>query len=212
MPPDSYFDTASERQPLFWACAVRVQLGRWEPLVAKHALQTLAPNLRPPPDPPIVMAEHEYWDGERERHLLLIAARNLLLSLGLLDNPPVVDSNMRSELIEARDLNEHWLENMGIFNVHPRPREPKYRSGKEFAERNPRSGPYCWWAWSLNQGPLVTPNVPAATVHNLCDQVIDAVISDDSAIAGYVPRTYPSPWHPRANSSDPWWPNAGFFR
>ncbi len=70
------------------------------------------------------MAPGEMWLGETQRHQLLIAANNLLKAIKLMDHPPKVDLAVSKELIEVRDLNEHWVENMPIFNVWPRRRAP----------------------------------------------------------------------------------------
>jgi hypothetical protein len=39
-----------------------------------------------------------------------------------------MDQVLRQEIIEVRGLNEHWQENVQVFNVRPRPSEPKHRS------------------------------------------------------------------------------------
>jgi hypothetical protein len=134
--PDDYFDaTMVNRQRLLWAIATRRQLERWEPIVAALVRDGFAS--RP-------LAGADVWSAEVERHFALVAARNLFRALDL---PPrtnvTVDSTLRSELIEGRDLQEHWTENMPVFNVTPRPTQPKYPTGKAFADRNPRSDPYC---------------------------------------------------------------------
>ena len=174
---DPYFDSAPERQALVWAGAVRRQLGRWEPLVAKHLLTMMEPNMTPRPIPPTTMRSEEYWQGEVERHFLLIAARNLVKAIDLMDPRPKVDAVVRAELIETRDLVEHWTENMPVFNVTPLPRRPGYRSGKDFAARNPDHGPYCWWSWNASRGAMATPNVSADQLRELVDATITTAVA-----------------------------------
>jgi hypothetical protein len=65
------------RQRLLWALATRRQLERWEPLVAAAVLDGFAGRQS---------ADTDVWSAEIERHLVLVAARNLLRALEL---PPV---------------------------------------------------------------------------------------------------------------------------
>lgn len=124
------------RQRLLWTIATRRQLERWEPIVAAGVLGSFAKR---------VLDGADVWSAEIEHHFALIAARNLLHALEL---PPAtsvpIDPTLRAELIEGRDLHEHWRENLPLFNVNPRPADPSHRSGRDFAARNPDRGPY-WW-------------------------------------------------------------------
>ncbi len=130
-----YFDPAgSAGAVLSWAVATRVQLGRWESLSADFLRKDVYQIPFPMP---------LYWQGDYERHFCLIAARNLIGALDLLDPPVTLNQMLRDEITEARDLNEHWKENMPVFNISPRPRQPGRPSGKAFAARNPVRGPYC---------------------------------------------------------------------
>lgn len=204
---DDYFhDPMPARQVLVWALAVRRQLERWEPLVAKHTLMMLEPNLHPRPQSRTKMSTTEYWAGETERHLLLIAARQLLRTLSLLEHPPTVSAVMSAELKETRDLSEHWDENMPIFQVSTRPREPKWKPGKDFASRNPQMGPYCWWAWDSTRGPLVTPNVSATEVHDLVESAITAVLTDEPDFEDGVADPAPRPWTMPLSAGGGWFP------
>src|SRR5437868_1691407 len=145
---DPYFASSMPpRQSLVWASAVRRQIGRWEPLVAKHTLMAIEPNLVPPPATRTTMTCAEHCQGETERHLLLVAAWNMLQAAELLRAPPNLDGSVKDELRQARGLVEHWRENMPVLNVTPRPRQPRHSTGKAFASRNPRAGPYSWWSW-----------------------------------------------------------------
>jgi hypothetical protein len=66
-------------------------------------------------------------------------------------DPPsrvTVDPNLRADVIDGRDLHEHWKENVPVLNVTPRVAQPGYPSGKSFATRHPETSPYWWLAWS----------------------------------------------------------------
>ncbi len=181
-----YFNPAgSARAVLLWAVATRVQLGRWESVSADKNRQTMYGITLPRPS---------YWQGQYERHFCLIAARNLIGALGLLEPPLAVDQVLRDEITEIRGLNEHWKENMPVFMVRPRPGETPNKTGKSFAARNPAHTPYCWWAWNGKDGPLLTPNVPATAVHELIDRVEARVLSDHPYLADYIPPRSPSAW------------------
>jgi hypothetical protein len=126
---------------------------------------------------------------------LILAARNLIGSLDLLDNPPALDATMRAEIIEVRGVNEHWKENMPVFNVEPRPAEPPHRTGKSFAARNPGRSPFgLALNWTSKAGALVTPNVSANDLHDFVDRVQEPILSAHPELADYVPARLPSPW------------------
>lgn len=207
---DPYFDALPERQALLWAAAVRRQLGRWEPLVAKHLLTTLEPSMIPAPPVATTMGGDEIWQGDVERHFLLIAANNLLKSIPLMEQPPAVDPILQAEIQETRHMVEHWDENMPVFNVTPRPAQPRRSAGKSFAARNPQRGPYCWWSWNSARGPLVTPNIAASQLHDLVDATIEAAVAArpemSELIADFVPPAAPIPWIERTAEADEWWP------
>jgi hypothetical protein len=192
----TYFDaTMVNRQRLLWAVATRRQLERWEPLVASVLRVD-----------PVVPDGGTVWAAAIEHHFALVAARNLFRALDL--DPPMkvaVDPTLRAELIEGRDLNEHWPENMPIFNVTPRTAQPQYRTGKDFAARNPDRGPYWWLDWSNKTGARLLPNVPAPALHALLDEVEAEVLSERPELADYVPPRAPSPW---LHENGEWWPKA----
>jgi len=189
-----YFDPpVSAHAVLLWAVATRAQLGRWESLSADRLAQEVYK---------IPFPEAGYWQGHYEWHFCLIAARNLLGALDLLDPPLAVDQVLRDEITETRGLNEHWKENMPVFNVRSRPGK-LHKTGQSFAARNPAAGPYCWWAWNGKDGPLLTPHVPATAVHELIDRAEARVLGDHPDLEGFVPPRGPSPWlHDRGE----WWP------
>jgi hypothetical protein len=191
---DNYFDDMMvSRQRLLWTIATRRQLERWEALVADQLREQFASK-------PFA----DVWAGEIEHHFALVAARNLLHALDL---PPVsgvsIDPIMRAELKEGRDLHEHWTENMPVFNVTPRPRQPRHRSGRDFASRNTKSGPYFWPRWGNETGAQLLPHVSAPALHELLDEVEAEVLSSRPELARFVPQRAPSPW---VYMDGEWWP------
>jgi hypothetical protein len=114
-----------------------------------------------------------------------------------------IDPTLRSELKEGRDLQEHWPENMPTINVTPRTAEPSHRPGKDFAARNPRSGPYWWLGWSTKTGALLLPHVSAPALHELLDAVEADVLAKGDALSEYVPPRASSPW---LRENGEWWP------
>jgi hypothetical protein len=185
------------RQRLLWTVATRVQLERWEPLVAASLLDSFAG--RQPDD-------GDVWSAAIEHHFALVAAHHLLQALKL---PPAagvpVDEILRAELIEGRHLHEHWEENLPVFNVNPPPKQPKRRSGKAFAARNPGRSPYWWLGWSNQTGARLLPNVTAPALHRLLDDVEAEVLASDPALSRFVPPRAPSPW---LYEGGEWWPKS----
>jgi hypothetical protein len=193
---NDYFDERMvNRQRLLWAIATRRQLERWEPLVASHLRAVLADR---------ESDGAEVWSGEIEHHFALVAARNLVRALELAPATNVpIDPTLRAELIEGRDLHEHWPENMPVFNVTPRPAQPRHRSGKDFAARNPKRGPYWWLGWNNKTGAVLLPNVSAPALHELLNAVETEVLTNDDSLRRFVPPRAPSPW---IHENGEWWP------
>lgn len=191
-----YFDELMvNRQRLVWTIATRRQLERWEPFVAAGVLRGMDSRQLDPAD---------IWSAEIEHHFALVAARHLLRALELEPVSKVsVDSTLRAELIEGRDLHEHWTDNLPVFNVTPRAEHPPRRSGRDFAERNPDRGPYGWLGWSSKAGAQLLPNVPAPALHQVLDAVEAEVLADDAALSRFVPPRAPSPW---LHQDGEWWP------
>ncbi len=195
--PMPYFDTLMlNRQRLLWAVATRQQLERWEPYVAAEVLRGYEHGK---------LDDADIWLTQIEHHFTLIAARNLLRALDLEPaSRVVIDPTLRSELIEGRDLHEHWVENLPVFNVTPRQTQPGYPSGRSFAERHPDRGPYDWLSWSNKTGARLMPNVSAPALHKVLDDVEAEVVRDAPALARFIPARAPSPWLRR---DDEWWPD-----
>jgi hypothetical protein len=195
---DDYFDdTMVRRQRLLWAVATRRQLERWEPLVARFARRQMVNRQ---------LDDADIWLAAIEHHFVLIAARNLFHALDLAPAMNVsIDPTVRSELIEGRDLNEHWVENLPVFNVTPRQTQPRYQSGKNFAARNPDRGPYWWLGWGNKTGAVLLPHVPAPVLHQLLDAVEADILSHDAALSRFVRPRAPSPW---LHQDGEWWPKA----
>jgi hypothetical protein len=190
----NYFDARMlNRQRLLWSVATRRQLERWEPLVAAYLRASLAGQ---PPDAGLV------WSAEIEHHFGLVAAHHLL---GALDESPPscvpVDTLLRAELTEGRHLHEHWVDNMPVFNVVPRPAQPPRQSGRSFAARNPGRSPYWWLGFDSKKGAMLTPQAPVQDLHRLLDAV--EVLASDPALTEYLPPRAPSPW---LYENGEWWP------
>jgi hypothetical protein len=191
---DYFDDRMVNRQRLIWTIATRRQLERWEPLVAESVRRHFANRQ---------LDGVDIWTAATEHHFALVAARNLFRALDL---PPAnisVDPMVRDELIEGRDLHEHWPDNLPVFNVTPRQVQPPYPSGQRFAARNPKSGPYWWLGWGNKTGARLLPNVSAPALHELLDAVEADVLSQDAALARFVPPRAPSPW---IYEKGEWWP------
>jgi len=102
-------------------------------------------------------------------------------------------------------VHEHWPDNMPVFMVTPRTAEPPRQSGKDFAARNPKQGPYFWLSWRNRTGARLLPHVSAPALHELLDAVEAEVIASDAALRRFVPPRASSPWLPKAGE---WWPKA----
>lgn len=191
-----YFDEQMvNRQRLLWAIATRRQLERWEPYVAASVLRGMEGSQ---------LESAEIWSTEIKHHFALVAARHLLQALEL--EPPTrvsIDSILRAELIEGRDLLEHWPDNLPVFNVSPRVEQPPRRSGRDFAARNPHRGPYWWLSWSNKTGAPILPNVSAPALHQVLDEVEAEVLASDTALTQFVPPRAPSSW---LQHDGEWWP------
>jgi len=184
------------RGVMSWALGTRMQLDRWEPLVARNLwLHHRNAQL---PDPLI-------WQAEHDHHFALVACRNLLRALALADDPVEVDPVVRTQVIAGRDLHEHWDENMPVFNVRPSGTPPR-KSGKDFAVSNPDRSPYDWLAWKSNAGPMLLPLVAASRVHALLDACETwATVQVPSLTRFALPRPA-SPWTSENPPPDNWWP------
>ncbi|MDX6516442.1 MAG: hypothetical protein QOH73_2108 [Gaiellaceae bacterium] len=193
-----YFDARMvNRSRLLWAVATRRQLDRWEPYVAESAIRSYQQG---------ELDSADIWAAELEHHFTLIAARHLMRALELKPVAAVaVDPTMRAELIEGRDLHEHWVDNLPVFNVTPRPAQPPRRSGRDFAARNPDHSPYWWLGWSGAGGAMLLPNVPAPALRRLLDDIEAEVLTADPSFATFVPPLIPSRWF---EEDGHWWPAA----
>lgn len=199
MASDYFDESMANRQLLLWAIATRRQLERWEPLVAAN----LRAGSGGPPFP-----DELIWEAEIEHHFLLIAARNLIHAIDLPGAEIAIEQTIRWELIEGRDLNEHWRQNLPVFLVRPRREEPPRQSGKRFAKRNPERSPYWWLGWNSTDGPEALPNVPAHAIHELIDRVEATVIARDSGLKRFIRVRQRSPWLGEDAGKDRWWPRA----
>jgi hypothetical protein len=195
---DYFGPSMVNRQRLVWSTATRRQLERWEPLVAAYVRDLHAGR---------ETDSAAVWSAEIEHHFLLIAARNLFRALDELNprSSVPVEQALRAEVIEGRDLHEHWRENLPVFMVDPRDAQPKHRSGKAFAARNPDQGPYWWLGFTWKTGALVMPHVSACALHELLDAVEAEIHASDElgVLRRFVPPRAASPW---IYQNGEWWP------
>jgi hypothetical protein len=195
--PDDYFgERMRNRQRLLWTVATRRQLERWEPIVARAVLEGFVRRQ---------LSGAEIWSAQIEHHFALVAAGNLIDALEL--PPPMripIDPTLRAELIDGRNLHEHWREHLPVFNVSPRPEEPTL-SGKSFAVRNPETNPFWWLRWNPKAGARLMPQASAPQLHELLDAIEAEVLGEDAALREYVPPRAPSPW---LYENGEWWPKA----
>ena len=190
---DPYFSPLMlNRQLLSRSMATRLQLDRWEALVAEN----LRYELRGDHSPGTLI-----WQAQFEHHFCLVAAAHLLRALDMAGQPITVNATLAAEINEGRDLHEHWDENMPVFNLMPRTKAPSHKTGKSFAARNPRRGPYWWLGWDNTVGPKLLPNVPAAALYALLDDVESHVLHDDPDMARFILPRSESPW-----LGADWWP------
>jgi hypothetical protein len=191
MTNDYFDDLMINRQRLLWAIATRQQLERWEPYVAAAVRDD-------------GLSDSDIWAAEIEHHLALVAARHLIQALELAPTGVSIDPTVRDELVEGRDLHEHWLDNLPVFLKTPRMAQPQFPSGKRYAARNPDRDPYRWDSWGNMTGPMLLPHVPASELHALVDAVEAEVLAQDEALERFVPERKASPW--RFENGE-WWPN-----
>jgi hypothetical protein len=193
-----YFDQRMvNRQRLIWTVATRRQLERWEPYVADSVRAGFETPRRD-------ITGRDIWAAATEHHFGLVAARHLLTALELAPRSGVpLDPTVRAELIEGRDLHEHWRDNMELFSTRFRAKQPGYRSGRDFAARNPSTGPYDWLSWGNTTGPQLLPHVSAPAVHELLNAVEAEVLASDPSLSQYVPPREASPW---LYENGEWWP------
>jgi hypothetical protein len=194
---DYFDDLMVNRQRLLWAVATRRQLERWERIVARIVLDGFAGDK---PD------ELDVWSAEVERHFALVAAGHLLVALDLDPSSDIArGSVLRDELRQGRNLHEHWLDNLPVFNVRPRTAQPPRKSGRDFAARNPDRSPYGQFDWNNKVGARLLPHVAASALHELLDAVEAEVLADDATLRRFVPPRAPSPW---LHENGEWWPKA----
>jgi hypothetical protein len=192
---DYFSPLAVLRARLLWTVATRRQLERWESTLARYLRDRFAGRKG---------SGQDIWPAEIEHHFALIAARHLVRALDLEPASGVrIDPTLRAELIEGRDLNEHWTDNMPIFNVTPRPGLPPRRSGRDFAERNPKRGPYWWLGWGNKTGAQLLPHVSAPALHEVLDAVEAEVLAEREELRRFLLPRAPSPW---LHVDGQWWP------
>lgn len=173
---------------MFWVVATRVQLDRWERLLAEAVWR----SERQLPE----LAPAQIWEAEAAHHFALIGACHVLRALDL-RRPPIAQfkRSYRAEIEETRGVLEHWTENMPVFNVSPRPHDPPHSSARRLADRHPDRRPFGWMRWSSQAGPMLTISVPAEVVRKLLDTIERRVAAEVPELwAAFIAPRGPSPW------------------
>lgn len=165
-----------------WAVATRVQLERWEAMVARFAWE-LIDKINPDP--------YNIWQAQADHHFALVAARHLLRAIELDGDRITVPALIAEEIKSGRDLLEHWDGNMPVFNVHPRTGTPERRSGKAFADRHPDGSPYNWLSYGNQTGPRLLPDLTAAELRDLLDVVQTRVLERQLDLERFIPPPGP---------------------
>jgi len=143
------------------------------------------------------------WLGEAAHHFAVLAFDHMLEALKLWPVPVQIPKLVEEEMAEVRDLAAHWTDNMPVFNQHPRSLQPKRRTGKSFAARNPERDPYSWWVWHSRRGAMLTPNVAASVAREAIRTAEQPVLAADPDLARFVPPEAPSPW--LRDEAGNWW-------
>lgn len=177
--------SAIRRETLFWVVATRIQVRRWEvahaPIVRAAVIDDREPD------------GAAIWEAQRERHLAFVSARNLVRALNLKGQEVEVDRTL-NVMHWGRDLLEHWDENLPIFNQRPRPQDPKYPSGRNYADWYEEHSPFSFGAWRGGVGPLLTPDLPVAELHAALDEIEAQILAAAPQMRKYLRNPPPSPW------------------
>lgn len=196
-------DVEIDNEVFTWALATRLQMDRWEALLAPEVwTQMYQPETKSP------ARSMRIRQARIEHHFCLTAAGHLLKALKMRQSQITIDPVVAAELKEGRDLHEHWDENVPIFNTTPRPSQPKFPSGKSYAARNPDESPYFWLRWDSEVGPKVMPHVPGAAVHDLVDRTLTAIVAKHPEMADKVLPRPESPWRDDPENVERWWPRS----
>ncbi len=173
------------RQVMLWVQASRRQVRRWEVCVARFNAALLAGR-----NPDAVDA----WSAEIERHLALVAARNLIVAVrnanGRFGELP---DEMATDLTDLRHVHEHWDEQRPAFADHRNP-GPLERSGASIAARHPKQNPFGSLEWSSVSGPRLGLGVSCADLHSELDRLEAEVLAYAPNLQGFVLAPLPSPW------------------
>lgn len=173
------------RQVMLWVQATRRQLRRWEVCVARFNAALLAAR-----DPDAL----DIWSAEIERHLVLVAARNLVVAVrnahGRFGELP---KEMVTDLTDLRNVHEHWDEHRPAFADHRNP-GPLRLSGASIATRHPRQDPYASLAWSSISGPRLGPGVSCADLHAELNRLEAEALAEAPDLQRFVLPVAPSPW------------------
>ncbi len=181
-------DTPHLRPVAFWAASAIVQFGRWSDCVA----DAVALGLFLKDDKEKRAAAR--WGAERERHFLLVSAHHLIDATAKARFGVQATGTVARDIPDARDLLEHWHDNMPVFNHHPQHTTPPRRSGQNFLANNPDGNPYDAWNWNNTVGPRLLPEVSGADLEQFVRRVERELIRADATWQRHLPPWSRSPW------------------
>ena len=202
---DSYI--GEKRSILIWVGAAIQQLHVWETALATDFVRSWK---KEPADGRVL------WNIYIHHHFLIVALNHMLTALDAATGKGIyhikIDPTVRAEIRETRDLLEHWKENAPIFNTHPRPKQPKHPSGKNWANRNPPPArPYSAIRWDNKAGPRITPNITSAAIWDILNKIIsDLRATDGAKWDAFLPEPQPRAWLEHEAPSKGWWPDPRF--
>jgi hypothetical protein len=191
-----FFESSIDRQLLFWEIVTRRQLEHWEHSVAEIVRLGLQSTSLP---------GSLVWLAEADRHLVFVAARNLLRAAQL-EQEALFDQGIAENITNVRDLLEHGEQNMPVFNVSPQRGIPPRQSGRNFSAQHPGKSPFSSFAWNSDDGPVLAPELPAWLIHESLNRIEALVIRRSPQLEQYVPERAASPWFGKDFGKDRWWP------
>ena len=142
-----------------------------------------------------------------EQHLTLVAANNLLRAVVYADGRFTdIDQDLRVEIRNQRDLQEHWDEQMAAFYTPASP-GPLHRGGAIYAGRHPGGSPFVAVpTWSSMTGPELGDGLPVSRIHSYLDLLEAEVLASAPTLRPYVEQQALSPWVTDERTGEAWLP------
>lgn len=186
-----------DRQALLWVIGSRLQIRRWEIVLARYLKSTLWTSS--------IGASSDVWQAQTEWHLALVATNNFVRAVeNTRGRITAAADELATDIRLLRDLQEHWNEQWPAFYDRSNP-GPLARSGKSFASRHPGGDPYWWLGWDSQTGPTLGPGLRVEDILSELDRVQSAVLESSPQLIEYLAPIDDSPWisDPKAGR---WWP------